>query len=991
MVYQFLPTLVLFSSVCFSFHCSHSSRSIATMASNTPAAWKSPLSILMGARRNDDADLQLRDDYFTPVSSAIPPSPMTRANSPPPEPATAQENATTRSGLASYLPFGYFSSKPSDQTRNTSLDNGNASYAPPRVAFPPPISEHDNSGIIRGELFAQEQREDGGGDGGNQEYVPSHPWYNQHTLTDDNHEQDNNTNSSNPHLEHQTTHNMLGKKRGISWPDQKAIMGTTFNFTNSIIGAGAMGLGGAFAASGGGISILCLVGFAYLTKLSLDLIVDLISSPDVIQKARAGEFVYEDLNEEEQDADRSSYYESSRFNRKCEDKHSTVHEDNQTSIVQQQSEDDAANQSQSVNDGATNEDGREHESTTKEAYIDEQPQPDEGVATDESAKQVDDRESSPLIAKDGQDDPMQSIDHPLALTERYDSLNGGATQPRHFLSPLDLNSDGIPIPNLKPTTAQKDSETQQPPEPCTYEELGHAAFGSIGRLAVLLSKAMYSFGCLIAYVVVVRDNFGLAIRRIALRPESGPALLFTAMAESSSDATDTEDEGAAWLYDDGYLAFLVSATIMLPLSCPRTMKPLAKFSFISVLSIVFLVLAVVYLYFTCTNPVFDGGDEQSSFYENWIEIKSVTGFLQSLGTFVFTFTCHHTVNLAYESLPSSIRCPKIWKRVSTNSIVMATETSLVIGIFAYMTFGANTPADVLMGYPPDLNLANVARLLLCLTMVLTFPLPFLTCREMTVLIMVDAHRFYYVHGLQRYNFFRPVVGCLRILRRKLWTCIFRKEPKQGGFKVETEVDAGADEEEVFVEMQRPSLLRKPYFSWIWRPWKTTDDNDEWWDNRQLTQTLLPADEEPEIGIVSSIGGLKGEAVMPSPLSSPNSSSSGDTSSYESTVVSVHVPTPKWILGGGNGRQLTVIWHAVLTFVLWGLITICAVKSPSLGDVLDLVGSFNGTLMAFVLPALFAFRLKGYSLKAFAILSVGGFVGLCGTLSSLVKLSNDMSS
>ncbi|EED94814.1 amino acid/polyamine transporter, partial [Thalassiosira pseudonana CCMP1335] len=226
----------------------------------------------------------------------------------------------------------------------------------------------------------------------------------------------------------------------------------------------------------------------------------------------------------------------------------------------------------------------------------------------------------------------------------------------------------------------------------TYEELGHAAFGSIGRLAVLLSKAMYSFGCLIAYVVVVRDNFGLAIRRIALH------------------------EGAAWLYDDGYLAFLVSVTIMLPLSCPRTMKPLAKFSFISVLSIVFLVLAIVYLYFTCTNPVFDGGDEQSSFYENWIEIKS------SLGTFVFTFTCHHTVNLAYESLPSSIRCPKIWKRVSTNSIVMATETSLAIGIFAYMTFGANTPADVLMGYPPDLILANVARILLCLTMVLTFPL-----------------------------------------------------------------------------------------------------------------------------------------------------------------------------------------------------------------------------------------------------------------------------
>ena len=224
-----------------------------------------------------------------------------------------------------------------------------------------------------------------------------------------------------------------------------------------------------------------------------------------------------------------------------------------------------------------------------------------------------------------------------------------------------------------------------PRRPCTYEELGRAAFGPIGRLAVLVSKSLYAGGCLVAYVVVVRDNFGPALRRMAIGPSS------------SAPDSPGEDKGRGWLYDDDFLAFLISAMCMLPLSCPRTMKPLAKFSFVSILSVVFVAFAVVYLYFSCANPEGDGaggGGESSSFYENWIEIRSFSGLVDSLGCFVFTFVCHHTVNLAYESLPPPVRNPKIWRRVSTNSITVALETSLVIGVFAYLTFGSATPADV---------------------------------------------------------------------------------------------------------------------------------------------------------------------------------------------------------------------------------------------------------------------------------------------------------
>eukprot|EP00594_Rhizosolenia_setigera_P006986 CAMPEP_0178951890 /NCGR_PEP_ID=MMETSP0789-20121207/7485_1 /TAXON_ID=3005 /ORGANISM="Rhizosolenia setigera, Strain CCMP 1694" /LENGTH=211 /DNA_ID=CAMNT_0020632829 /DNA_START=520 /DNA_END=1155 /DNA_ORIENTATION=+ len=54
-----------------------------------------------------------------------------------------------------------------------------------------------------------------------------------------------------------------------------SIIETIFNLTNSIIGAGAIGLGEAFANSGGIISVLLLIFFGCLAKLSADIIIDL--------------------------------------------------------------------------------------------------------------------------------------------------------------------------------------------------------------------------------------------------------------------------------------------------------------------------------------------------------------------------------------------------------------------------------------------------------------------------------------------------------------------------------------------------------------------------------------------------------------------------------------------------------------------------------------------------------------------------------------------
>lgn len=145
---------------------------------------------------------------------------------------------------------------------------------------------------------------------------------------------------------------------------------------------------------------------------------------------------------------------------------------------------------------------------------------------------------------------------------------------------------------------------------------------------------------------------------------------------------------------------------------------------------------------------------------------------------------------------------------------------------------------------------------------------------------------------------------------------------------------------------------------------------------QVTEPLLSDKDHEAI----FIGGELGKIINPSPLSSR----SGDWSCSETTVSPRFVPMPKWIIADGDGRQLVFFWHTVLTFTIWlGAVTICAIRTPLLGDVLGLVEAFTGTLLAFVLPSMISFKLKGYSHLSLAILLVGG-VGLLETVFSLMK-------
>lgn len=126
-------------------------------------------------------------------------------------------------------------------------------------------------------------------------------------------------------------------------------------------------------------------------------------------------------------------------------------------------------------------------------------------------------------------------------------------------------------------------------------------------------------------------------------------------------------------------------------------------------------------------------DQSCSLFE--IIISNETRNNNSLGTFVFTFVSQHTVNLTFESLKPELRTVESWKKVSSFSLFTATCISLTVGVVVYMTFWESTESDLFAMYPP-MRKVDLAKMLLCVTMLLTFPLPFFACREILIVSVI---------------------------------------------------------------------------------------------------------------------------------------------------------------------------------------------------------------------------------------------------------------
>jgi sodium-coupled neutral amino acid transporter 11 len=173
----------------------------------------------------------------------------------------------------------------------------------------------------------------------------------------------------------------------------------------------------------------------------------------------------------------------------------------------------------------------------------------------------------------------------------------------------------------------------------SYEELGNIAFGQVGWASVLISKTLYSFGCLVAYIIVVKDNFAVALSHLIYGRASHGSWLARLLGKSD------------------LVTLILSTCVILPLCLLRDMSSLTNLSAVSVLSMCFIVIIVVYLYLD--NPGGNIREDGGTVYDNLFEVRS--GFLERYAS---------THILLPSSLPRANphqRNPAVWEHLSLRS------------------------------------------------------------------------------------------------------------------------------------------------------------------------------------------------------------------------------------------------------------------------------------------------------------------------------------
>jgi sodium-coupled neutral amino acid transporter 11 len=417
----------------------------------------------------------------------------------------------------------------------------------------------------------------------------------------------------------------------------------------------------------------------------------------------------------------------------------------------------------------------------------------------------------------------------------------------------------------------------------SYEGLGQHAYGTKGKLAVVLSKGIYAFGSLVAYIIIVKDNFAPAARHLWLQQQD----------DSAVSALSSSWSLTSLFLDDTVSTIFLCATIILPLCLLRDMKPLERFSAVKIATFFIICFVVAYLWATTDTSSNSTSFTESSatdasstaFTNHWLVIRP--GFVQSMGTFVFTFIAQHTVHLVFDSLGPPTATLHKWQQVSTLSIILSILLCFPVGLFVYMTFWQDTSSN-LFGLYADRTAVDVARILLCVTMLLTYPTAFFSCRQVVILSLLPQQQYQ-----QQSNKIAPNVSI----------SVISSEEEEGA----TAAAAVVNEDQCLIVALSPAVTPRGATCW-----------------------LLP----------------------------------------------------------GDDQQLLQTYHVLLTTLLWAVTLLLALAAPSLGDVLNLLGCALGTLIAFVLPSLFSYRLRGYTATAALLFVVGGVVGCIGTYLSLVQLIRD---
>ncbi|XP_040834869.1 sodium-coupled neutral amino acid transporter 2 isoform X3 [Ochotona curzoniae] len=255
-----------------------------------------------------------------------------------------------------------------------------------------------------------------------------------------------------------------------------------------------------------------------------------------------------------------------------------------------------------------------------------------------------------------------------------------------------------------------------------YEQLGHKAFGMVGKLAASGSITMQNIGAMSSYLFIVKYELPLVIQALM----------------------NIEDTTGLWYLNGDYLVLLVSLVLILPLSLLKNLGYLGYTSGLSLLCMMFFLVVVICKKFQIPCPA----------EVTWLLNETINGTLiqptalltgatanetlpdtctpryfifnsqtvYAVPILTFSFVCHPAVLPIYEELKDRSR--RRMMSVSKISFFAMFLMYLLAALFGYLTFYEHVESELLHTYSTVMQtdvLLLIVRLAVLMAVTLTVP------------------------------------------------------------------------------------------------------------------------------------------------------------------------------------------------------------------------------------------------------------------------------
>jgi len=249
----------------------------------------------------------------------------------------------------------------------------------------------------------------------------------------------------------------------------------------------------------------------------------------------------------------------------------------------------------------------------------------------------------------------------------------------------------------------------------TYEDLAGACFGKLGSNFILVNMFIMAYGALIAYLLIIKDTVPSVLEHF----------LFDGGGGDYDDGYDDGHNGDT--LSPNFIMILTSALIMLPLSMQRDMASLSITSLFSVSADILLVCFIAGY-----APIKETVEEGGGLVQVVVNDSFNPTLFIGLGILSIAMACQHSAFIVSGSLEN--KTMKRWATVTGNSITLSAILCVILGVAGYLGFGQDTQGNVLNNFDADSTIANVARVLLAITMFFTYPMESFVARHVLVML-----------------------------------------------------------------------------------------------------------------------------------------------------------------------------------------------------------------------------------------------------------------